>query len=74
MNPFRQLLGSSAGLQIYIYLLAALVYIASVYFTTPYFWADAADYVDSVTDYQRGKYYTFWEFGHLLWRPLMWLV
>lgn len=74
MNLFRQLLGSSAGLRIYIYPIAATVFIASVYLTTPYFWADAADYVDSVTDFHRGKYYDFWEFGHLLWRPLGWLV
>lgn len=36
--------------------------------------ADTADYVDSIAAFERGVNYTFWEFAHLIWRPMGWLV
>ncbi len=50
-----------------------IVYILATYFTDAYYMADTVDYVSSVTARARGDYYYFWEFGHLLWRPLGWL-
>ena len=50
------------------------VYLAATLFTNAYFMADTADYVDSVVSYAGGRHYDFWEFGHLLWRPLGWLL
>ena len=38
------------------------------------FQADTPDYVDSIQAQLKGEYYRFWDFGHLLWRPLGWLV
>ena len=42
--------------------------------TVGYFMADTADYVDSIVAHINGRYYDFWEFGHLFWRPLGWLL
>jgi hypothetical protein len=36
--------------------------------------ADTADYVESIVSFVGGRNYEFWEFGHLLWRPLGWLL
>lgn len=35
---------------------------------------DTVDYADSIISHHRGSYLHFWEFGHLLWRPLGWLM
>lgn len=56
------------------YFAAALIFSLAVSTTNGYFWADSADYVDSVIAYQNGVDYQFWEFGHLLWRPLGWII
>lgn len=55
------------GLMPAIYLLATL-------FTNAYFMADTTDYVDSIVSFVAGRNYDFWEFGHLFWRPLGWLL
>lgn len=49
-----------------IYLLATLL-------TGATYMGDTGDYVGSITARLDGNYYEFWEFGHLLWRPLGWL-
>ena len=46
-----------------------LVYIIATLFTGAHFMADTVDYVESVL-----KSVEFWEFGHLFWRPLGWLI
>src|SRR6185503_5213278 len=28
----------------------------------------------SIVSYDRGQYYEFWEFGHILWRPIGWVL
>ena len=56
-----------SGLVILAYLLATL-------FTNAHFAGDTGDYVESIVAYNRGQYYEFWEFGHVLWRPLGWLL
>lgn len=56
------------------YIFCAIVFLIAVILTDAVFWADSADYVDSVAAFQQGKNYHFWEFGHLFWRPLGWLV
>ena len=50
------------------------VYVLATLVTTGYFMADTADYVDSIVAHATGRNYDFWEFGHLFWRPLGWLV
>jgi hypothetical protein len=55
------------GLVLAVYLLATL-------FTNAYFMADTTDYVDSIVSFVGGRNYDFWEFGHLFWRPLGWLL
>lgn len=47
----------------------ALLYALVTYLTTPYFMGDTADYVDSIL-----TGIEFWEFGHVLWRPLGWVM
>lgn len=51
-----------------------LVYLLATSLTDAYFMADTADYVASIMAHERGVYYDYWEFGHLFWRPLGWLV
>ncbi|MEN3329568.1 MAG: hypothetical protein V7638_4375 [Acidobacteriota bacterium] len=50
------------------------VYVLATLVTTGYFMADTADYVDSIIAHAAGRNYDFWEFGHLFWRPLGWMV
>jgi hypothetical protein len=57
----------SYGLVIAVYVLATVV-------TNAHFMADTVDYVDSIVAFIGGRNYDFWEFGHLFWRPLGWLV
>jgi hypothetical protein len=56
------------------HLVAVLVYFLAALFTSAYFMADTADYLDSILAYVDGRYYDFWEFGHVFWRPLGTLV
>ncbi|HTC77198.1 MAG TPA: hypothetical protein VK657_01220, partial [Terriglobales bacterium] len=57
-----------------VYGAALLTYLLATLFTQARFTGDAPDYVQSIVAYDRGQYYEFWEFGHLLWRPLGWLL
>jgi hypothetical protein len=66
-NNRLYLLARTHGLVLTVYLLITL-------FTNAYFMADTADYVDSIVSFVDGRYYDFWEFGHLFWRPLGWLL
>lgn len=56
------------------YIFGAAIFLFAVVLTDAIFWADAADYVDSVVAFEQGKNYNFWEFGHLFWRPLGWFA
>jgi len=58
----------------YLYIFAAIVFFAAILLTDAIFWADTSDYVDSAIAFQEGGNYNFWEFGHLFWRPLGWVV
>jgi hypothetical protein len=49
--------------------LALVTYALATWATNAHFMADTADYVDGVL-----KHSEFWEFGHLFWRPLGWLL
>lgn len=51
------------------YIFGASIFLAAVLITDANFWADSADYVDSVIAFRTGRNYNFWEFGHLFWRP-----
>ena len=57
-----------------LYLLTGLVFIIVTALTDAHYWADSADYTESVIAYLGGRNYLFWEFGHLLWRPLGYLM
>ncbi len=56
------------------YIFGTAIFFAAVVLTDANFWADSADYVDSVIAFRLGKDYNFWEFGHLFWRPFGWFV
>ncbi len=56
------------------YVVVLAVYILTTLFTNAYFMADTYDYVDSIVAFAAGRYYDFWEFGHLFWRPLGWVL
>jgi hypothetical protein len=49
--------------------LVGFVYVLATCLTDAFFMGDSADYIYSVI---HGK--NFWEFGHLFWRPLGWLL
>jgi hypothetical protein len=51
------------------YGLVGLIYLLATFFTDAFFMGDTADYVESVI-----IGLDFWEFGHLFWRPLGWLL
>jgi len=53
---------------------SVLAFCLAVTLTDGYFWGDSADYVDSITAYFEGRYYDFVDFGHVIWRPLGWLL
>ena len=53
---------------------APLTYLLATAVTSAHFTADTSDYADSIVASMRGQYYDFWEFGHVLWRPLGWLL
>lgn len=50
------------------------LFVLATLFTDAHFFGDTADYVDSIIAYAAGRDYWFWEFGHVLWRPLGWAV
>ncbi|MDQ2855035.1 MAG: hypothetical protein M3R68_01805, partial [Acidobacteriota bacterium] len=50
--------------------LCVLLYLAASFFTRAYFMGDTMDYAQSIVMRTAGRDYFFWEFGHLLWRPL----
>lgn len=56
------------------YLLWTLAYIVVASFTGAFFMGDTVDYVASAYLHELGFNYEFWEFRHLLWRPLGWLL
>src|SRR4030095_3414578 len=49
-------------------------YILLTFFTNAYFMGDTLRYTDSIVARLQGGYFYFWEFGHLFWRPLVWLL
>ena len=53
---------------------ALVAYVFATLLTDARFMADTSDYVDSIVAREGGSYYNFWEFGHLIWRPLGWLL
>ncbi|HZI87284.1 MAG TPA: hypothetical protein VFD48_10640 [Pyrinomonadaceae bacterium] len=64
------------------FLLVFLIYVLSVWFTTSLNIGDTPVYVDAILRvlgggstrfWDEGGFLSFWEFGHLLWRPLGWL-
>src|SRR6266511_3599467 len=52
----------------------ALIYVLATWFTNPWMMGDTVDYGDSIIAYEQGRFLKFWEFGHLFWRPLAWVI
>lgn len=50
-----------------------IAYAILTWFTRAYFMADTVDYVSAVYLHDQGINYVFWDFRHLLWRPLGWV-
>lgn len=55
-------------------LVSLCLYLALSLLTVSTFLADTGDYADSIVARFQGRYYDFWEFGHVLWRPLGWAI
>lgn len=53
-------------------LIVGVVYLLLMWMTETPFLGDTLDYVDSIKEFNEGRDYKFWEFGHLFWRPLGW--
>jgi hypothetical protein len=51
-----------------------VVYLLLTYFTAAAFFGDSVDYASSIVSRFNGTYDEFWEFGHVLWRPMGWLA
>ena len=50
------------------------IYILITSVTGAFFMADTVDYVSSVLRHEQGVNFVFWDFRHLFWRPLGWVV
>ena len=51
-----------------------VAYAVLAWFTGAYFMADTVDYASSVYQHDQGINYVFWDFRHLFWRPLGWVL
>jgi hypothetical protein len=56
------------------YALISGVYIFATWMTSSFSPGDTSDYVASIMEHMRGGSPDFWDFGHLFWRPLGWLI
>jgi len=56
------------------FVFSLLLYVFLTLITVSTFLADTVNYADSIVARFHGKYYEFWEFGHLLWRPMGWAI
>ena len=54
--------------------LGVLIYVMATVLTNAHFMADTVGYVESMVSYNENRYDKFWEFGHVLWRPLGWVL
>ena len=61
------------GLWMLPYIFLLFVYGPATWLTRTHFMADTPEYVDSIQAYAHGEDHYFWDFGHLLWRPLGWV-
>jgi hypothetical protein len=64
----------SVGKNLDMYLAWGTVYALVAYFTSAFFMGDTVDYAGDVYNYQLGSGNRLWEFGHLFWRPLGWIL
>ena len=71
-RPFASVLSENDRIRIALPWIAA--YGLLTYLTGAFFMADTVDYADDVYGRYFGLNNTFWEFGHLLWRPLGWVL
>ncbi len=53
---------------------SVLLYVFLTLITVAIFLADTVDYAASIVARFQGKYYEFWDFGHILWRPMGWAI
>ena len=56
------------------YGLAVTTYIAATLATSANWMGDTVDYVESIVQFSRGVDHWMWDFAHLLWRPLGWVL
>src|SRR5580704_5239409 len=56
------------------FVFSLLLYVFLSLITVSTFLADTADYAASIVARFQGRYYEFWEFGHILWRPMGWAI
>lgn len=73
-NRFDEWEGERWQARLRLYAPVVLIYIGALICTGAAFMGDTVHYVNSVMARIEGGYLHFWEFGHLLWRPLGWLA
>jgi hypothetical protein len=56
------------------FVFSLLLYVFLSLITVSTFLADTVDYAASIVARFQGRYYEFWEFGHILWRPMGWAI
>ena len=71
-RPFASVLSENNRIRIALPWITAYGLLS--YLTGAFFMADTVDYADDVYGHYFGLNNTFWEFGHLLWRPLGWVL
>jgi hypothetical protein len=70
----RQAFQESNLVRVSPYALISAVYIFATGLTSSFSPGDTSDYVASILEQTRGGSPDFWDFGHLLWRPLGWII
>jgi len=72
-NRLDELNGEGWRTRLRLYAPVILIYIGALLCTGAAFMGDTVHYANSVMARIEGGYLYFWEFGHVLWRPLGWL-
>lgn len=70
---FDELQGDGWRERVRLYAPVVLIYVGALLCTGAAFMGDTVHYANSVMARIEGGYLHFWEFGHVLWRPLGWL-
>ena len=71
-NPSETMLNACLGKSTIFFILG--IYVVLTALTREVFYGDTPYYILSIINYSGGRDFLFWDFGHLLWRPAIWVL